>query len=307
MLSPNSSIKDCRIEPKSEAHFQTSPSHLSLPRSIRLRTFLITKRLVDILVSLIVLSLTWPIILWIAIYIRKKSQGPAIFRQIRITKNRRNNGNSLNFKYYIDSKSGNMFNDRRKHKDIFRPPSDERRKSNAEKLYYLCPKDGQIRPERRKTNLVGQPFIFYKFRTMYADAKECFPELYVYKYTKEEIKHMKFKIENDPRIPKWAEWLRRSSLDELPNFVNILLGDMSVVGPRPDIPEMMKYYTDKQKMKLEVKPGITGLAQIEGRGHLRFQETLKYDVEYVKKQSLLLDLKIIVKTILKTFTTDGAF
>lgn len=200
-----------------------------------------------------------------------------------------------------------MLNDRRKHKDIFRAPSDQRRKSNPQKLYYLCPKDEQIKPERRKTDLVGQPFIFYKFRTMYVDAKERFPELYAYVYTKGEIAHMKFKIENDPRIPKWAESIRRSSLDELPNFVNILLGDMSLVGPRPDIPEMIQYYTEDQMIKLNVKPGITGLAQIEGRGYLSFQETLKYDVEYVKNQSLLLDLKIILKTLNAMISRNGAF
>jgi len=200
-----------------------------------------------------------------------------------------------------------MLTDRRKQKDVFRQPIDERRKSNPGKLYYLCPKDGKIKPDRRKIDLVGRPFTFYKFRTMYPNAKERFLELYTYEYSKEEIKHIKFKIENDPRVPKWAEWLRKSSLDELPNFINVLRGDISVVGPRPDIPEMMKYYTDGQKMKLDVKPGITGIAQIEGRGNLRFQETLKYDLMYVKNQSLLLDLKILIRTLKRTSSGIGAY
>ncbi len=117
---------------------------------------------------------------------------------------------------------------------------------------------------------------------------------------------MKFKTEKDPRVPRWAIWLRRTSLDELPNLINVLLGDMSLVGPRPDIPEMMIYYTDAQKIKLNVKPGITGLAQVSGRGRLSFQETLKYDIEYVRNRSLLLDLKIIARTILAVFRRDGS-
>ena len=209
--------------------------------------------------------------------------------------------------YYFNFKSEKWCKNRRRNRDIFNMPSRERRKSNPGELYYLCPKDKKLKIDRRKTDLNGQPFTFYKFRTMYSDARERFPELYAYKYTKEEIKHLKFKTVNDPRIPEWAKWLRQSSLDELPNFVNVLLGDMSLVGPRPDIPEMIQYYTPYQKMKLEVKPGVTGLAQIEGRGNFTFQETLKYDIEYVNKQSFLLDLKIIIKTIGLTFNGKGAF
>ncbi len=96
-----------------------------------------------------------------------------------------------------------------------------------------------MRVERRKTDFLGQPFTFYKFRTMHVDAREQFPELYAYNYTTDELKHLKFKSENDPRVPRWAKWLRKSSLDELPNFINVFFGDMSVVGPRPDIPEMV--------------------------------------------------------------------
>ena len=266
------------------------------------------KRLIDIVVSLAIIIFALPIFLCIVIYIRKRSSSTAIFKQIRIKRNQRNNGtNRSTNRYYLDPKSEVLFKDRRKHKDVFRASISERRKSNPGKAYYLCPKDGKIKPDRRKIDLVGRPFTFYKFRTMYPDAKERFPGLYSYRYTKEAIQHMKFKIENDPRVPKWAKWLRRSSLDELPNFINVLRGDLSLVGPRPDIPEMMKYYSDKQRMKLSVKPGITGLAQMSGRGDLQFQETLKCDLEYVKNQSLLFDAKIVVRTIARVLHSVGAY
>jgi lipopolysaccharide/colanic/teichoic acid biosynthesis glycosyltransferase len=200
-----------------------------------------------------------------------------------------------------------MLIDRRNHKDVFWQRSSERRKSNPEKLFYLCPKDGEIKPERRKVDLLGRPFQFRKFRTMYEDARVQFPELYEYKYNKREIKKLRFKKKNDPRIPKWANWLRKSSLDELPNFINVFRGDISLVGPRPEIPEMTRYYFDGQKKKFNVKPGITGLAQINGRGDLSFQETLKYDIMYVENRSFLLDMKIIIRTIIMTIQSNGAF
>jgi len=229
----------------------------------------IIKRLIDISVSLVVIFLTWPFIIAIAMYIRKKSPGTVLFRQTRVKMNRRKG-------------------------------------CDSEKGLYSNQGDKEVKQDRRKIDSFGEPFAFYKLRTMYADAKERFPELYAYDHDDEEIQNLKFKIRNDPRVPKGIEWLRKSSLDELPNFINVLFGDMSLVGPRPDIPEMVKYYTDEQRIKLDVKPGITGLAQVEGRGDLLFQETLKYDVEYVKNQSLLLDLKIILKTVVIFFKGSEA-
>lgn len=152
-----------------------------------------------------------------------------------------------------------------------------------------------------------QPFTFYKFRTMYSNARERFPGMYAYQYSPEEIKVMKFKIEDDPRVPSWAKWLRKSSLDELPNFFNVLLGDMSIVGPRPEIPEMIKYYTTEQRCKFTVKPGITGLAQVNGRGTLTLQETIQNDIDYVRNQSFALDIKIIIKTVQIFLNGNGAF
>ena len=161
--------------------------------------------------------------------------------------------------------------------------------------------------ERREENLHGELFTFYKFRTLHADAKERWPGLFEYEYTPEEIETMRFKIPDDPRLTRVGRYLRRTTLDELPNFINILLGNMTLVGPRPDIPEMVRYYKPRQTKKFMVKPGLTGLAQISGRGHLTFQETLEKDVLYINNQSLKLDLSIIFITIKIIFRRHGAF
>ena len=153
----------------------------------------------------------------------------------------------------------------------------------------------------------GKLFHFIKFRTLYADARQRFPELYAYRYSDEQLKSLKFKIENDPRVTPQGKWLRRTTLDELPNFWNVLTGDMALVGPRPEIPEMLPYYRGKMLTKFSVRPGITGLAQISGRGRLGFYETVDFDVEYVRRRSLTLDIKIILRTLWLILCHDGAF
>jgi lipopolysaccharide/colanic/teichoic acid biosynthesis glycosyltransferase len=150
-------------------------------------------------------------------------------------------------------------------------------------------------------------FTFVKYRTLYDDARKRFPELYRYKYTGEQLRNLRFKVVKDPRVTPEGEWLRKSTLDELPNFWNVLRGDMALVGPRPEIPEMLPYYRGEMQLKFKVRPGITGLAQISGRGRLGFYETAKYDVEYVKNRSFQLDMKILFLTIYKIVTRDGAF
>ncbi len=151
------------------------------------------------------------------------------------------------------------------------------------------------------------PFRFVKFRTLYADACERWPELYRYKYDRNELKNLVFKLRHDPRVTPQGEWLRKSTLDELPNFWNVLTGEMALVGPRPEIPEMLKYYAGEGRLKFKVRPGITGLAQISGRGRLSFHETMRLDVEYVKTRTIFLDFKILVLTVVKIVTRDGAF
>lgn len=152
-----------------------------------------------------------------------------------------------------------------------------------------------------------RPFRFVKFRTLYADAKQRFPELYAYQYTEEEIAQLKFKVYPDPRVTPQGRWLRQTSLDELPNFWNVLTGDMALVGPRPEIPEMLPYYQGWMLEKFSVRPGITGLAQISGRGRLSFHDTVKLDVEYARKRTIWLDLQILLKTLILILIKDGAF
>ncbi len=132
----------------------------------------------------------------------------------------------------------------------------------------------------------GRPFMFYKFRTMRTDVKPFGPSP---------------KSADDPRLTKIGKFLREYSLDELPQLFNVLKGDMSIVGPRPLYMSQMAEWNERQKKRLLVKPGLTGLAQISGRGELTREEKLELDVKYVETASLWLDLKIILKTIAQVF------
>jgi lipopolysaccharide/colanic/teichoic acid biosynthesis glycosyltransferase len=153
----------------------------------------------------------------------------------------------------------------------------------------------------------GRLFTFIKFRSLYADARQRFPHLYAYKYAPEEIEQLCFKVPNDPRVTRVGEFLRTTTLDELPNFWNVLTGDMALVGPRPEIPEMLPYYREEHLTKFSVRPGVTGLAQISGRGRLRFLRTAELDAQYVRNRSLGLDLRILTRTISLILRRDGAF
>jgi lipopolysaccharide/colanic/teichoic acid biosynthesis glycosyltransferase len=153
----------------------------------------------------------------------------------------------------------------------------------------------------------GKTFTFVKFRTLYADARERFPELYAYKYTPEQLVDLHFKVDEDPRVTRQGAWLRRTSLDELPNFWNVLTGDMALVGPRPEIPEMMQYYQGDMLRKFSVRPGVTGPAQISGRGRLSFFDTVQFDLEYIRRQSFTYDMRVLLTTLRKVLVQDGAF
>ena len=152
-----------------------------------------------------------------------------------------------------------------------------------------------------------KPFIFYKFRTMWQDAREKYPELYKYEYSETEIKKVKFKNSNDPRITRAGAYLRMISLDELPNLINVFKGDMNLIGPRPEIPEMIKYYKPHQLKRFTVKPGITGLAQVSGRGLLSVQKMIQYDIMYVRKKTFCLDVYLFWRTMFVVIKAWGAF
>ena len=153
----------------------------------------------------------------------------------------------------------------------------------------------------------ARPFTFVKFRTMYHDARQRFPEMYTYSYSREELDELKIKVTDDPRVTRCGRWLRASTLDEIPNFWNVLIGDMALVGPRPEIPDLLKYYVGDAREKFLVRPGITGLAQVSGRGRLYFNESKQLDIQYVRTRSFLRDIKIILKTIKMVVLRDGAF
>lgn len=258
-----------------------APRELTDGRS-RDRAEELARRMLDIVAASSSLILLSPLMLVVAILIKLDSPGAALFRQVRIGIDRR-----------------------------------KRRRLTS-------------RVDRREEDLLGKPFTFYKFRTMYADSRKRFPELYDYDHSEEELRSLPMKLLmgrkngsptmaegasqpdlaaaiNDPRVPPISRWLRTTSLDELPNLINVLKGDMHLVGPRADLPEHMKYYDRRARKKLSVKPGITGLAQVSGRGRLSFQETIQYDVEYVENRSLLLDMKLLIRTISVFLSRNGAF
>jgi lipopolysaccharide/colanic/teichoic acid biosynthesis glycosyltransferase len=141
---------------------------------------------------------------------------------------------------------------------------------------------------------------------MYSDAATRFPELYAYRYDESELHALFFHLENDPRITRVGRFLRKTSIDELPNLWNVLRGDISLVGPRPEIPQMLLYYGDAASEVLSVQPGVTSLAKVSGRDQLSFAQTLELDLEYVRRRSFLLDLEILARTVVTVLKREGA-
>lgn len=149
----------------------------------------------------------------------------------------------------------------------------------------------------------GTEFTVLKFRTMVPDAELRRAELTL----RNEHDGVLFKIKDDPRITPVGHWLRRNSLDELPQLINVLFGEMSLVGPRPPLPEEVAQYGDDVRRRLVVKPGITGLWQISGRADLSWEESVRLDLRYVENWSLTLDLQILWKTIGAVMRGSGAY
>lgn len=167
---------------------------------------------------------------------------------------------------------------------------------------------GNIIYSHERVGKNGKKFNVLKFRSMYVDADEKLKEILKTDQKAKEEWEKSFKLKNDPRITPIGKFLRKTSLDELPQFINVLKGDMSVVGPRPVVEEeLVKYYKEKAKLYKSVKPGITGYWQVEGRSDTDYDERIKMDEYYIKNQSFLLDLKIILKTIKVMITGKGAY
>ena len=186
--------------------------------------------------ALIVLVLSSPLMAAIALAIRLDSEGPVVFRQVRVGKN-------------------------------------------------------------------GRRFMMYKFRTMCNGAHDMLDDV---RHLNEEPTQLIIRIKDDPRVTRLGRFLRATSLDELPQLVNILLGQMAIVGPRPPSPEEVEQYDEYQIQRLRTTPGLTGLWQVSGRKDLPFDDMVRLDIEYAEKQSLLFDLWIVAKTVPAVLRAEGA-
>lgn len=194
------------------------------------------KRILDIVLSLIGIIVLSPIFILLTIWIKMDSEGPAIFKQVRVGKD-------------------------------------------------------------------AEEFTIYKFRTMVVNAEKK-RELDI---DPTNLENFVFQSRSDNRITKSGAFLRKTSLDEIPQLFNVFFGNMSLVGPRPEIPDVVKFYPEAYRQRLLVPPGITGLAQISGRGEIELGKTVYYDLTYIKEFSIWEDIKILFKTIFSVFKKEGAF
>jgi len=156
---------------------------------------------------------------------------------------------------------------------------------------------------QRRVGKRGREFKMWKFRSMRVDAEQRLAELL---NQNSHATGVTFKIKDDPRVTRVGKWLRKFSLDEFPQFYNVLIGDMSLVGPRPPVPREVAKYSWADRRRLEVTPGLTCFWQIGGRANIDFPEQVQLDVEYIESQSLWLDLKILVKTVPAVLLGRGA-
>ena len=152
---------------------------------------------------------------------------------------------------------------------------------------------GPVFYRQRRVGRGGEPFELWKLRTMVPGAESMGAGIYV--------------VEGDPRITRTGRLLRRFSLDELPNLINVLRGEMAIVGPRPTVQGQVDRYTDRQRRRLEVKPGITGWAQVNGRTSLPWPERIELDVWYVEHRSIGLDVRILGRTARLLITGHGLY
>lgn len=163
--------------------------------------------------------------------------------------------------------------------------------------------NGKIIFKQKRVGKDGKEFYIYKFRSMVSDAEKRLDNLLKYN----EVDGAMFKMKEDPRVTKVGKLIRKTSIDELPQLFNVFKGNMSLVGPRPPLPREVAEYSHYQKQRLLVTPGCTGLWQIAGRSNLGFREMVELDLQYIAKRNIILDLKIIFKTLGVFFGSKGAF
>lgn len=174
---------------------------------------------------------------------------------------------------------------------------------------------GPVLFRQRRIGENGRQFSFYKFRTMRVDADDSLHRKFTQDFIKGQMLHSMldgngatlYKLTRDPRITPVGSFLRRSSLDELPQFINILRGEMTLVGPRPPVLYEYDCYEDWHKLRLKVKPGLTGLWQVSGRSSVPFHEMVMLDLYYIENWSLTMDLKIMLQTIPVMLAGTGAY
>lgn len=214
---------EVKYESKSFTYEETCKKTLSLS------TYLILKRLIDVVCSLLGLLVLSPLLLVIMLII-KKDGGPVFFKQVRV-------------------------------------------------------------------GYKGEKFNMYKFRSMVVNAEELKAKL----MDQNEMTGPMFKMKDDPRVTKIGKFIRRTSIDEIPQLINIIKGDMSLVGPRPSLPKEVEQFEPWMLERLEVKPGLTCFWQVSGRNDIDFEDWMRLDIKYVNERSILLDIKLILKTVLVLF------
>lgn len=227
-------------------------------------------RAAEFAAAFVALILTAPVMLVIAVLIKLDSPGPVLFFHTRVGRSRIARGSEL----------------------IGRTD--------------IRPESGEFDPGKRYW--VPTTMRFVKFRTMYRDAAQRFPDLYRFNFrTREEFLHAYYKVEDDPRVTRIGKKLRQLTLDELPNFWIVLTGKAGLVGPRPEGPYFVPYYTAEEMRKFTVRSGITGLAQINGRGNITIGDHLYWDLRYVRERSVALDVKVVLRTLWLVLSRRGAF
>ena len=162
---------------------------------------------------------------------------------------------------------------------------------------------GPVFFHQRRAGRNHRSFRILKFRSMCVDAEQQLPEL----VDLDALESPMFKLRSDPRITRVGRFLRRHSLDELPQLINVLRGEMSLVGPRPEQTELVDRYSPEHRFRLAVKPGVTGPMQVFGRGELSFEERLAVEIDYVENVSVSRDLVLLAQTVPAVFRGKGAF
>lgn len=163
--------------------------------------------------------------------------------------------------------------------------------------------NGSVIFAQKRVGRNGKLFTMYKFRSMCSDAEEQLDGL----LDKNEIKGAMFKIQEDPRVTEFGKFIRRTSLDELPQLLNVIKGDMSLIGPRPPLQREVAEYTQYDMQRLLVKPGCSGLWQVSGRNDVHFDEMVEFDIDYIQKRGIKYDISLIMKTIKVMMKPDGAY